>query len=168
MFKPISGLLIAALLLSSCGTVRESRVNPLNWFGRSQSKPVVTPETEINPLIPRANESVFRQEKDTSYRGTDLGEVTELAIERRPGGAIIRATAVADAQGAFDLKLVKIDAESTEGTLTYAFRGLQPQGVQGPAVSRTHVAAIWLTDNQLRGVRVVQVKGTRNVRSVRR
>lgn len=168
MFKPVSVLLFATLVLTSCGAVRDSRVNPLNWFGRSQSAPVVMTDTEVNPLIPRRKESIFRQEKDTSYRGTALGEITELVIERRPGGAIIRATAVADQLEAFDLKLVKVEEESDQGTLTYVFRGLQPRRAQGPVASRTHTAAIWVTDNQLRDVRVIQVKGARNVRTVRR
>ena len=168
MFKPVSGLILAAMLLSSCGSVRDSGLNPMNWFGRSQSRPVATVNDEVNTLIPRARESIFRQEKDTSYKGTDLGEITELVIERRPGGAIIRATSVADYQGAFDVKLVKIEAESSANTLTYAFRGLQPRGPQGPAQSRTHTAAIWLTENELLDVRVIQVKGRHNVRSVRR
>ena len=36
MFKPFTALLLASFVLSSCGTVRDSRVNPFNWFGRSQ------------------------------------------------------------------------------------------------------------------------------------
>lgn len=168
MFKPVSSLVLAAILLTSCGAVRDSRLNPVNWFGRSESRPVAAVNGDVNTLIPRGRESIFRQEKDTSYRGTDMGEITELVIERRPGGAIVRATAVADYQGAFDVKLVKIDAESGQGTLTYAFRGLQPRAATGPAQSRTHTAAIWLTDNELLDVRLIQVKGRHNVRSVRR
>ncbi|WP_417208717.1 hypothetical protein [Antarctobacter sp.] len=169
MFKSVSVLLFAALVLTSCGAVRDSRVNPLNWFGRSQSAPVaVASDAVVNPLIPRRKESIFRREKDTSYRGSDLGEITELVVERRPGGAIIRATAVADQLEAFDLKLVKIDEESQSGTLTYAFRGLQPRRSQGPIASRTHTAGVWVTDNQLRDVRVIRVKGARNVRTVKR
>lgn len=168
MFKSVSVLLFATLVLTSCGAVRDSRVNPLNWFGRSQSAPVVVADTEVNPLIPRRQESIFRQEKDTSYRGTDLGEITELVVERRPGGAIIRATAVADQLEAFDLKLVEIEEESDAGTLTYAFRGVQPRRSQGPVAARTHTAAVWLTDNQLRDVRTIRVKGARTVRTVNR
>lgn len=168
MFKPVSVLIIAALAVTSCGTVRDSRLNPVNWFGRSQSAPVVMTDTEVNPLIPRQKESIFRKEKDTSYRGTELGEITELVVERRPGGAIIRVTAVADQLEAFDLKLVKVEEESDADTLTYSFRGLQPRRAQGPVASRTHTAAVWLTTNQLGNVRVIRVKGARNVRTVKR
>lgn len=167
MFKPIPVLVLSALVLTSCGAVRESRMNPFNWFGRSVSTPIAA-ETEVNPLIPKGRESIFRPEQDTSYRGWDLGEVTELVVERRPGGAIIRATAVADYQGAFDLKLVKLEDESSPATLTYAFRGIQPRDAQGPVQARTHTVALWVTDNALAGVGTIQVKGARNIRSVRR
>ncbi|MBV7393340.1 hypothetical protein [Mameliella sediminis] len=168
MFKPVSTLVLAALVLTSCGTVRDSRLNPINWFGRSESLRVATPNEEVNTLIPRGRESIFRKEKDTTYRGTDMGEITELVVERRPGGAIIRATTVADYQGAFDVQLVKIEEESTGGTLAYAFRGYQPRGPKGSDLSRTHTAAVWLTDNQLAGIRTIQVKGRHNIRNVRR
>lgn len=168
MFKPIAVLLISALVVTSCGTVRNSRLNPLNWFGGSESRPVQTSDDAVNPLIPKRRASVFRSQQDDNYAGTALGEVTELVVERRPGGAIIRATAVADYQDAYDLKLVKVPEESTDTVLTYAFRGLQPRRVQGPAASRTHTAAVWLTDNDLLGIRTIQVKGARNVRSVKR
>lgn len=167
MFKPISVLLLSALVLTSCGAVRDSGLNPFNWFGRSVSTPVAT-EGAVNPLIPKRRASIFRQEQDTSYRGWDLGEITELEIERRPGGAILRATAVADYQGAFELKLVKLDAESSPTTLTYAFRGLQPREAQGPVQGRTHTVALWITDNKLAGINTIQVKGARNIRTVRR
>jgi len=167
MFKPISVLVLSALVLTSCSAVRDSRMNPFNWFGRSESVPVAT-ETAVNPLIPKRSASIFRQERDDSYRGTNIGEVTGLVIERRPGGAIIRATGVADAQGAFDLRLVKVDEESDGTTLTYAMRGLQPSGAQGAVASRTHTVAVWVTDNDLLGVRTIQVRGDRNIRSTRR
>lgn len=167
MFKPISVLLLSALILTSCGAARESRLNPFNWFGSSTSTPVAT-DGEVNPLIPAGRESIVRPKKDTSYKGWEIGQVTELRIERRPGGAIIRATGVADQQGAFDLRLVKIDEDSTGATLTYAMRGIQPRGTQGSAASRTHSVAVWVTDNDLANVSVIQVKGARNIQTVRR
>ncbi|MGP6088335.1 hypothetical protein [Antarctobacter jejuensis] len=168
MFKPISVLLLSAFVLSSCGSVAESRLNPLNWFGRSESRPVQVAEDGTNPLIPSRRSSIFRAEQGADYLGWPLGEISDLVVERRPGGAIIRATAVADYQGAYDLKLVKVPEESTGGMLTYAFKGVQPQRARGTVASRTHTAAVWLTDNQLLGIRTVQVRGARNVRSVRR
>ena len=165
MFKPISALLLAALVLSGCGRARDSAFNPFNWFGQSTSAPTAqTDDSGVNPLIPSRRESIFRQERDDSYRGTDVLQVTEVVAERRPGGAILRVTGVGG-PGAFSVKLVKLDDESGDGVLTYALRALQPpQG--GNKVTVT--AADWLTDNDLSGVRTIKVKSQGNTRSIRR
>lgn len=168
MFKPVAVVLLSALVLTSCGTVRESRLNPFNWFGRSSSTPVAASDAEVNPLIPQRRASIFRDDAEASYAGWDIGEVSELLVERRPGGAVIRATGVSDRQGPFEVRLVKIEEESDAQTLTYALRGIQPQGPRGTDWSRTLSAATWLTDNELAGIRTIRVRGARNVRSVRR
>ncbi|WP_136441522.1 hypothetical protein [Pacificoceanicola onchidii] len=167
MKKSVSILVLSALVLTSCGTIRESRFNPLNWFGRSTSQPVAT-DGEVNPLIPRRAVSIFRDNGEEAYRGSLIGEVTELLIERRPGGAIIRATGITNRQGPFDLRLVKVDAESDADTLTLDFRALQVPGPRGSDLSRTYTAALWMTDQDLFGVREIRVKGARNVRTSRR
>lgn len=166
MKKPLSILVFSALVLASCGSVRDSRLNPMNWFGRSTSEPVAS-ET-VNPLIPPRRASIFRAEKDTSYKGWLVGEVSELQVERRPGGAIIHATGISDYQGPYDLKLVKLDAETGEGTLTYELKAYQPQGRVGTDWSRTVSAAVWLTDNDLAGISTIRVKAARNIRTARR
>lgn len=168
MKKSLSVLLLSALVLTSCGGIRESRLNPFNWFGRSTSEPVAV-DGEVNPLIPRRRAvSIFRRAEDETYRGSLVGEVTELLVERRPGGAVIRATGVTDRQGPFELRLVKVDAESNESVLTYEFRALQVPGPSGSELSRTYTAALWLTDQDLGTIREIRVKGLRNVRSSRR
>lgn len=165
--KPISVLVLSALVLTSCGTVRESRLNPFNWFGNAKSTPVEVSE-EINPLIPRRRASVFRQTRDESYQGWAVEEVSDLRIERRPGGAIITAIGVPDQQGAFEVKLVKVEDESDAATLTYEFAALQPNARTGTVASRQVTAAVWLTDNELAGIRTIRVKARRNVLSSRR
>ena len=167
MKKSVSVLVLSALVLASCGAMRESRLNPFNWFGRSTSEPVAA-EGEVNPLIPRRRASVFRDNQPETYQGTLIGEVSELLVERRPGGAIIRAMGVADRQGPFDLRLVKLDGESDATTLTYELRALQPAGRSGAELSRTHSVALWLTDQELAGIRVIRVKARRNIRTARR
>jgi hypothetical protein len=161
-------LVLSALVLSGCGTVRDSALNPFNWFGRSKSEPVATVQEDVNPLIPRRRDSIFRSEGEAAYGGGLIGEVSELLVERRPGGAIIRATGIADRQGPFELRLVKVDDESDATTLTYDLRAYQQPGATGTARSRTVTTAIWLTDNELAGIRTIRVKGARNQRSTRR
>lgn len=167
MKKTLSVLVLSALVLSSCGAVRDSRLNPMNWFGRSTSEPVVQ-QGEVNPLIPRRRSSIFRAEKESAYGGWLVAEVSELTVERRPGGAIIHATGVADYQGPYDLKLVKLDSETGEGVLTYELKAYQPLGGVGSEWSRTVSAAVWLTDNDLAGIGTIRVKGARNIRTARR
>ena len=167
MKKTLSVIVLSALVLSGCGSMRDSRLNPMNWFGRSSSEPVAV-QREVNPLIPARRASIFRQEKDDSYKGWLVGEVSELRVERRPGGAIIHATGVADYQGPYELKLVKLDAETGEGVLTYELKAYQPRTGVGSEWSRTVSAAVWLTDNDLAGVNTVRVKAARNIRTARR
>lgn len=168
MFRPISVLVLSALVVTSCGAVRESRVNPFNWFGRSESRPVATGDA-ANPLIPRRTTNIItRRKEDAPYAGTLIGEVSELLIERRPGGAVVRATGVSDRQGPFEVQLVPVAAETGNGVLTYELRGLQPPAARGTDLSRTLTAAVWLSDSELAEIGVIHVKGARNIRSVRR
>lgn len=167
MRRSVSVLILATLVLTSCGTVRDSRLNPFNWFGRATSEPV-SASGEVNPLIPARRASIFRKEQDSSYKGWQIGQVTNLEIERRPGGAVIRATGVADELGPFEVRLVKDEAASTEGTLTYAMRALQPRGGQGQPTARTVTVAIWVTDNDLAGINTIRVVAARNALASRR
>ena len=36
MRLPLTAALIALTVLSACGVMRDSRLNPMNWFGRSK------------------------------------------------------------------------------------------------------------------------------------
>jgi hypothetical protein len=154
--------LSAVLVLASCGG------GSSGWF---QSPFKHEADAVGNPLIPEkaASESVFREQVDNSYQGWDVAEVSALRLERRPGGAILRATALADYQGAFDLRLVRDAAASGDGRLVYNLRAIQaPDGTKGSARSRSNDVAILLSDSDLATVRVIEVKAARNRRSVRR
>ena len=91
MRKTITLLLAASLVLSACATIRDSRVNPLNWFGQSRSERVERPES-TNPLIPRRGGLFSRDNREEVYDGRPFEQVTDLTVERVPGGAILRAT----------------------------------------------------------------------------
>ncbi|AUC55581.1 MAG: hypothetical protein ACU0CC_07520 [Sagittula sp.] len=170
MHKQISVLVLAGLVLSGCGGVRESRLNPFNWFGGSTSvrTEVRADDPAYNPLIPVREESVFRRKKDESYGGIAVDEVTGLFVERRPGGALVRATGVTRYQGAYDVKLVEVENETTDDTLVYALRAEQYVGPTGPVSARTVTAATWLTDNELALVRSIVVKARNNTRTTGR
>lgn len=105
----LSALLISSMALGGCAAVRDSRVNPFNWFGGSRSEAVATAPTEAstNPLIPAQRAGLFarkRAEREI-YLGTPIDTVSDLVIERVPGGAIIRATGVSQSQGLYEVRL---------------------------------------------------------------
>ncbi|MDJ0821684.1 MAG: hypothetical protein QNJ09_07745 [Paracoccaceae bacterium] len=167
MVKALSVLLVSALVLTSCGTIRDSRLNPFNWFGRSTSEPVAS-ET-VNPLIPRRRASIFRASRDETYLGRPVAEISQLVVERRPGGAIIRVEGIADRAGPFDVRLIKDDGASTGPTLAYTLRALQAAGPRnlGPR-ARTVTAAVFVSESDLLGIRTIRVTGARNAQVTRR
>ncbi|SFE66020.1 hypothetical protein [Roseivivax sediminis] len=173
MKTSIGVLLVSALVLTSCGTVRDSRLNPFNWFGGATSRPVtVEAGSEVNPLLPRRSSgvSIFRRERseDQVYAGTPIAVIDELLVERRPGGAIIRATGIADRAGPFDIRLIP-DETAGGGALVYTFNALQRPGPRdtGPD-ARKATAAVWLTDNELAGISRIEVRGRQNILTSRR
>ncbi len=167
MKQPILVLTLAAVLATAgCSSVRESRLNPFNWFGRSTAERA--PEDVVNPLIPKRRESIFRQEQDSSYRGDLVAEVTELSVDRRPGGAIIRAEGRTDTLGFYDVRLVLRDDADNRDSLTYELKALQVPAPQGSGSARVVSAAQWITDSDLDGIREIRVVARGNSRVSRR
>ncbi|MEL7125755.1 MAG: hypothetical protein AAGK30_05970 [Pseudomonadota bacterium] len=167
-------LLIGAMALGACST----RLNPFNWFGRGQSEPVASPQEaeEVNPLIPQSERvrlNLFGlRDDDAEYPGGPVDQVSDLVIERVPGGAVIRAAGVPDYQGAFGVRLqpANDDEVPEDGVLTYRLEVIRPDGarVGGPERVRTVTAARRVTDNQLAGVRTIRVEGLRNAQTSQR
>ena len=152
MKSPLLAGLALMVVLSGCGAIRESRLNPFNWFGRSA--PV---------------ETVLLSTKDTTDPRALVDEVLSLDIEAFPGGAIIRAEGRTPVQGYWDAELVARPIEK-EGVLIYDFRILPPivaTDVNTPR-SRQVAVAISLSDIKLDGIRQIVVQGARNARAVRR
>ena len=166
--KLLFAILIATTGLSACST----RLNPFNWFGRSEEVAASTTETkEVNPLIPAKREGGLFSRPEAAYAGTPVSQIKELAVERVPGGAIIRAVGLANVQGAYDVALqARNDGVPQKGVLTFDFLAVQnprsPQG--GPEATRLLTGAIQMTDQQLEGVRTIQVVGESNARQTRR
>lgn len=164
---PLTALLISTLIVAGCGN---SRLNPFNWFGRGQSEPVATAEN-ANPLIPKRSNGLLYRPK-APYPGVLIAKVTDLKIERIPGGAIVRATGIGHFQGSYEVRLVPADQnQATDKTLTYEFRANLPPSrgrVQGSEWSRTITAAANLTDNQLAEIRTIRVVAAENAMSSRR
>lgn len=187
-------VILSSLLLSACGGgLRESRLNPANWFGRSTSAET-EPGTvrtadgrvqEVNPLIGERAQSqlvaanrktvsnsgsIFDRNKEEVYRGTLVDQVTDLEIERTATGAIVRAIGVTSRQGAFDVRLIPLNqGVPVDGVLTYEFLALQPiNTAQGPLHTRKIQAAQPISKADLEEIRAIRVIAKRNTRSSQR
>ncbi|WP_233517186.1 hypothetical protein [Pseudotabrizicola alkalilacus] len=151
MKSPVTAALVAVLVLTSCGSVRESRLNPFNWFGRSERVETIAPlvaKVDPRPLV---------------------ADVVTLSIEPYSGGAIVRATGVMESQGWWQAELV--EAESDDPThLMLEFRALPPvtQTAAGTVRSREVTAAVTLGPRRLEEISRVTVQGARSARTTRR
>jgi hypothetical protein len=145
--------LVAVLLLaasvSACAAVRDSRLNPVNWFGRSErAAAVATAPAERQQLVQ---------------------QVLTMVVEPTTGGAILRATGLPPTQGFWDAALVAEDSERPD-ELVFRFV-LAPPPSPRPAVtpvSREVTVATFLTRQTLEGVRRITVTGASNARTTAR
>ena len=143
--------LAAALTLSACSRVSESRFNPFNWFGRSESEQVTAPVEREDPR-PR------------------VAQVTSLVIEPTPTGAIVRATGVPPTQGWYGAALVPETREPVNGEMVYVFRAVPPPEPQPVSTVRSRELSVarTLSQQDLAVLRTVRVIGAQNALVARR
>lgn len=170
MQRPLILCLVAAVALSACG-FGGSRLNPLNWFGKSREVAVAETAGPVNPLIPKGRSILARP--DPVDFSVPIDQISDLVIEPTPSGAIIRATGIAARQGAFDARLVPDNADllpDESGTLTFSYRVLYPRWSTpvGSAHSRTINEAYSISKNDLARIRTVRVEAAQNARESRR
>lgn len=168
MQKPLALTLAGALVLAGCGW-KESRVNPVNWFGKSEPVEVVVTEN-TNPLLPQKEQKrgLFDKREDVD-NSVLVGQLAELRIDRTNIGAIIHATAIADRQGAYDVELRPVE-HTEQDVLTLEFRVVYPEDptVAGSDYSRTVRAARSVTHQGLEGIRLIRVLAAQNALESRR
>ncbi|MCU0912251.1 MAG: hypothetical protein MUE98_13195 [Rhodobacteraceae bacterium] len=167
MRATLMAVLALTLTLSACGAIRESRFNPLNWFGRSEASRVEEAQSFVRPADPRAL----------------VDQVTAMTVEQVPGGAIVRATGLPPTQGFWDAELVRVDqvieTRGSDGTVTrvvdrsvlvYDFRIAPPPYAarQGTEPSRLVEVATFVSGNSLAEVSRIVVRGARSERISRR
>lgn len=138
------------LALAGCGRMRESRLNPLNWFGRA-----------------RRNRTQATLKPNEAADGRQLvREVTELQVEQSQGGAIIRAAGLPPTQGWWKAELVSETRgrPDEDGVLTYRFLVYQPPGQTRTSTpqSRRLTAAVFLSDIRLETIATIVVQGETN------
>ena len=148
--------LVASVAVTGCARIADSRFNPFNWFGNSQS--------EQTTLIPGDAEPVV-----LGRAGTPIATVSAMDIDRMPGGAIITAEGITQTQGFWEPKLV--EAESDDPRIVIldfeVQRPYRPHPA-GAVPTRTVSAAQYLSDVRLRGVNQIIVRGAENQRVSRR
>ncbi len=165
MNKALIAALALTLTTAGCGTIRDSKLNPFNWFGRDTAAPVET-------LAPRGGYPV----KVGKPNQQQVAQVSSLSVEKIPSGAIITAMGLPPTQGYWDTDLVPLNdgAPDENGTVTYVFMVSRPPADSAAArrvmtpQSREVSAAAFLSTYKLQGVRKIVVQGVSNARSVAR
>ena len=154
-------ILCLGLVLTGCARLAESRLNPLNWFGRSAPVVATTADGQIQPLVPPGQAAA----QDTRVV---IDQIVDLQIEQTSSGAIVRATGLAATQGFYSAELVL--ASSADGNVVYDFRVMAPEGFEaiGTEASRRITVALELSVAELAGLRSVTVRGAQNARDARR
>lgn len=145
------------MVLGACGAVRDSSLNPANWFGRSTAEPTLMPADG------------WRTEIDNRAL---VVEVTELAVHPVSGGAMVRAVGLPPTQGWWDVELRPEGGEvrAEGGLLRLDFVASEPRQARPPGtpMSREVSAAVFVPQARLEDVRQITVTGQRNARTVSR
>ena len=157
MRTPLLAVLSVALLVGACGSVRDSRLNPFNWFGRSEEQQVATgAAAAVEPGDPRPL----------------VEQVLEMRVEPIPAGAIVHAVGLPPRQGYWKADLVAENdgKPDDQGVLLLSFRAYQPLEAtpQGTQPSREITAGLFLSNQDLATVRTIIVRGAQNQRTSRR
>jgi hypothetical protein len=143
--------LAATLVLAACG---QSRLNPLNWFGRSRRAARETaPAPQEEPGDPRQL----------------VADVTGLTVDRTPTGAIVRATGLPPTQGWWEAELVEVPTDDP-GAVVFDFRvspPVEPYPASTPR-ARTVVVAVFLNNARLATLRQITVQGANSARTAGR
>ena len=141
-----------SLMMTACARVSESRLNPLNWFGRDSE------EEKVDTIEERGDPRPL------------VAEVTSLVIEPTPTGAIIRATGLPPDQGWYAGSLVPETDGPVDGILAYRFRAVPPAERTRVSTRQSRELSVGaaISTIVLSETRVVRVIGARNIRTVRR
>ncbi len=142
----------ATVGLSACGRVRDSRLNPFNWFGRDREDTV------------EVDEGAFQQD-----RRRFAEQIVSLNVDPTPEGAIIRAVGLPPTQGYWAAELVEIERDDPT-QLVYEFRVARPLEPRRQSTQRSReiIAGEDVSTFKLSSVRSITVIGRANRRTVRR
>ena len=97
-------LLATSLLTTGCESTRDSKANPLNWFGGSKKE--VKKNDAEGALIPKKKLAMFRMKKDAVYLGQPIDKLSTLVVDEVPGGLLIQVTGMAQKTGFYNGKKI--------------------------------------------------------------
>ncbi|WP_339106999.1 hypothetical protein [Thioclava sp. GXIMD4216] len=164
MRKPFLASLAIVLALSACGSIRESRMNPWNWFGSSTEK------TSTPSLAPKGGYAAALADNRSV-----IAQITSLEIRKTSAGAIVEVTGLPPTQGWWDVALIaENDGRPVNGEIHYTMVGYPPSAESaeahraGTVGSRQITAAAYIDNFKLADVRRVTVTGASNSRSASR
>lgn len=142
----------AAFVVTGCGAVRDSRLNPFNWFGGARRRERVQQTAEVA--------------RDQRLL---VADVTSLSVDAYSSGAIVRATGIPPSQGWWDAELVARPIDEN-GVLVYDFRVFPPiiDTPTGTPRSREITVGVSISAVRLDQVREIVVQGANNALSSRR
>ncbi len=153
MKRIVTVTLVVTLAVAGCGRIRDSRLNPFNWFGGAKSQP----REQLSALDAGM--------VDVNDPRQLVDQVSVMTVNRTPQGAIIQATGLPPTQGFWNAELVAENGGApVDGVLTYRFVVSEPQGARRVSTpqSREVTAAAFITSRKLEEVSRIVVQGLRN------
>jgi hypothetical protein len=144
--------LCAILTISGCSTNGGNyweTLYPSNWFGGNKD--------ESSSIAPRGGYN------DVQDRRPVVGQIVKVDLERTSYGLILEATASLPNQGYYVASLVQ-SGEARSDQLVFEFRAVPPRTITtvGSPQQRELSAAVFLSDQTIRGIREIVVIGATN------
>lgn len=140
--------LCAVLIVAGCARVRESRINPFNWFGGAQ------------------RETRFELPAEVQDDRLLAPEVLDLSVEPYSAGALVKVVARTPEQGWWEAELVARPIDEN-GVLVYDLRMFPPlaESPIGTPTSREITVATSVSAVMLERVTRIVVQGESNALS---
>lgn len=155
MRSKIAIMAICAISLGGCGgSLRDSVVNPSNWFKKRNAQKEAT---QTNPLIPR-NRAGGLFKRDTSYKGSLIQSVDKAIFERVSDGAIVRVYATSARAGAYNVQFDTIETSLGTATLQVEMKAILPErAIAETPNGRSVIAAVFIDSHTLSGLRSIEI-----------
>ncbi len=151
----IAIICLAASVLTGCSTIRDSRANPMNWFGGA-----ATPQ-ERDSLIPTES-VVARSRKAPPYAGVPIAQLQSATLRDTIGGKILEVQALSATLGAADLRFIDVPNDDPTRRELRLHAVLPARAPTGTIPARSVAAAQFFTDQDLAGLTAIVVTSATN------